>query len=55
MIERPEFGPATYGQGSGPWQGPGEVIGNQYAHTIFYTLHKSVFSRILILTLYNLM
>lgn len=24
MIERPEFGPATYGQGSGPWQGPGE-------------------------------
>ncbi|XP_061162933.1 zinc finger CCCH domain-containing protein 18-like [Saccostrea echinata] len=24
MIERPGFGPASYGQGSGPWQGPGE-------------------------------
>ncbi|XP_048731663.2 zinc finger CCCH domain-containing protein 18-like isoform X2 [Ostrea edulis] len=24
MIERSEFGPSNYGQGSGPWQGPGE-------------------------------
>lgn len=51
MIERPEFGPATYGQGSGPWQGPGEVIRNQYAHMIFILCIKMCSERFWILFL----
>lgn len=45
MIERSEFGPSNYGQGSGPWQGPGEVL---YQHVyycqiplVFQSFHSS--------------